>query len=1196
MLAGGRNVPVMISQANDGNSLVVKGEIGGVPCHLTIDTGASRTVISSRLLKHLTRDHLVQPRHLQLQTATGQYIPIQGEREVALKIGDKSYWHKVIVANIIDDCIIGLDFMRGHGCKIDLKVGVLKFGPEEVPMEGGVNGNVYCTRRTILQPRAQVLVPVRLPYSTRQGCHRCVVVEKVNDGKPWMTARTVVTTSSKAFVRILNLSDTRCVLRKGALVGSCEEISWIRSCQGSTESEQPGCSAPPMDIERLLDGSRNDLTREELIKARKLLLRYSNVFSAHDSDIGRTGVVQHEIDTGEVMPIRQRPRRVPVAREKEVEDMIEEMKKGGVIEPSTSPWCSPVVLVKKKDGTMRFCVDYRRLNDATKKDSYPLPRIDDTLDTLNGMKWFSTLDLKSGYWQVEIKDRDKEKTAFSTGKGLWQFNVMPFGLCNAPATFERLMEQILAGLLGDTCLVYLDDIIIVGRDFDDHLGKLEQVLSKLREANLKLSPKKCSLFKRKVNYLGHVISKDGIQTDPEKISAVKDWPIPRDKTAVRAFLGLCSYYRRFVKNFSDIAKPLHELTEEKRQFDWTDRCTASFNDLKRRLCETPILGYPDPEVDFIVDTDASNTGIGGVLSQKKGDNEVVIAYFSKSLSKPERNYCVTRRELLAVVKTLQHFRRYLLGRKFRIRTDHAALKWLLEFKNPEGQVARWIEQLQEYDFVIEHRSGKSHGNADALSRRPCPDDCKHCLRQEAKECLRMLRTDTVSEEWSDEVMQLAQQEDPDVKPIFDWINAGIPKPRWCEVAPMSTVTKSYWAQWDSLVMHNGVLCRKWESANGKDAHLQVVVPRKRVKDVLESFHDGTSGGHLGVKRTLMKIRQRFYWIHCREDVENWCKKCVNCSAVKGPHTRSRGALKLYNVGAPWERIALDVAGPFPTSDSGNKYILVVMDYFTKWPEAFAIPNQEAVTIAEKLVNEVCCRFGVPLEIHSDQGRNFESAVFQETCRIMGMHKTRTTAYHPQSDGMVERFNQTLERHLAKVVESHQKDWDRHIPLFLMSYRSATHESTAVTPAYANFGRELRLPADLLTGRPPDTPRSITEYASDLRDRIDDVHSLVREHGLQASTRMKTRYDRKANQLGFEEGSWVWLHNPMRKKGKSPKLSPNWEGPYRVVTKINDVTYRIQRNPRSPCKVVHVDRLARYHGNNDARDEHVLGGGSVAPVV
>ncbi|CAK1587290.1 unnamed protein product [Parnassius mnemosyne] len=438
-----------------------------------------------------------------------------------------------------------------------------------------------------------------------------------------------------------------------------------------------------------------------MVKAKKLLLKHANVLSSNEADIGKTGLVQHKINTGQELPIRQRPRRLPVAREKEVETMIEGMVKDGVIEPSSSPWCSPVVLVKKKDGSMQFCVDYRRLNDVTKKDSYPLPRIDDTLDMLTGVKWFSTLDLKSGYWQVEIDPKDKEKTAFSTGKGLWQFKVMPFGLCNAPATFERLMELVLTGLIGDACLVYLDEIIIVGRTFEEHLQNLERVLMKIQSANLKLSSKKCSLFKR--------------------------------------------------QNFADIAKPLHKLTEEKRHFCWDESCDIAFQELKNRLCKTPILGYPDAGKEFIVDTDASDIGLGGVLSQGNGDQEIVIAYFSKSLSKPERNYCVTRRELLAVVKSLQHFSKYLLGRKFYLRTDHAALKWLLQFKNPEGQVTRWIELLQEYDFVIEHRSGKSHDNADALSRRPCPEDCKHCTRQEGKEVVsaRLFRADQLSNEWKD---------------------------------------------------------------------------------------------------------------------------------------------------------------------------------------------------------------------------------------------------------------------------------------------------------------------------------------------------------------------------------------------------------------------------------------------------------------
>ncbi|KAG8176335.1 hypothetical protein JTE90_021972 [Oedothorax gibbosus] len=318
------------------------------------------------------------------------------------------------------------------------------------------------------------------------------------------------------------------------------------------------------------------------------------------------------------------------------------MQTNDIIEPSSSPWASPIVLVRKKDDTTRFCVDYRRLNDVTKKDSYPLPRIDETLDTLVGNHWFTTLDLKSGYWQVEIHPDDKEKTAFTAGQGLWQFKVMPFGLCNAPATFERLMETVLRGLSYEACLVYLDDIVIVGKEFNDHLINIRKVLTKLRYAGLKLSLSKCHFFRREVKYLGHIVSSAGVQTDPDKTEAVKNWPRPKDVHELRSFLGLSTYYRRFVKGFSMIARPLHRLTEKQQKFTWTPECDEAFDHLKSVLTSAPILAYPEPDSMFILDTDASKEGIGAVLSQEV-DGKEVIAYFSKSLSKPERNYCVTRK-------------------------------------------------------------------------------------------------------------------------------------------------------------------------------------------------------------------------------------------------------------------------------------------------------------------------------------------------------------------------------------------------------------------------------------------------------------------------------------------------------------------------------------------------------------------------
>lgn len=355
-----------------------------------------------------------------------------------------------------------------------------------------------------------------------------------------------------------------------------------------------------------------------------------------------------------------------------------------VIEPSNSPWASPVVLVRKKDGSMRFCVDYRRLNDVTIKDAYPLPKIDEAFDHLSGHEMFSTLDLNSGYWQVSMEESDKPKTAFVTRQGLYQFKVMPFGLCCAPATFERLMETVLAGLQWDKCLVYLDDIIVVGKSFENMMENLQHVFQRLHQAGLKLKAKKCNLFATRVSYLGHIISKDGISTDPEKVRAVAEWPVPATVTELRSFLGLCSYYRRFIQNFAAVAKPLHRLTEKGRKFLWNKEAQEAFEVLRNKLITGPILALPDITKPFVLDTDASNEAIGAVLSQNIDGTERVIAYASRTLTKSEKKSCVTRKELLAVVLFVKHYRHYLYGKRFLLRTDHGSLKWLLRFKKPEG--------------------------------------------------------------------------------------------------------------------------------------------------------------------------------------------------------------------------------------------------------------------------------------------------------------------------------------------------------------------------------------------------------------------------------------------------------------------------------------------------------------------------------
>ncbi|GFW70250.1 hypothetical protein TNCV_3337681 [Trichonephila clavipes] len=794
--------------------------------------------------------------------------------------------------------------------------------------------------------------------------------------------------------------------------------------------------------------------------AERLFQEFEDVFSRNSSDIGHTTVTQHRIDTADHPPIKQHPRRLPFAKQEEVGTLLREMQENDIIEPSSSLWASPIVLVRKKDGSTRFCVDYRKLNDVTKKDSYPLPRIDDTLDTLSGHKWFSTLDLKSGYWQVEIHPEDREKTAFTSGQGLWQFKVMPFGLCNVPATFERLMETVLKGLTFEACLIYLDDVIIGGRTFEEHIQNIRKVLSKLRDANLKLNPSKCKFFQKEVNYLGHIISAEGVRTDPEKVSAVKNWKRPENLRELRSFLGLCTYYRKFVRGFSNIARPLHKLTESKQKFQWTKECEDSFLQLKEALTSSPILIYPQPDKPFILDTDASNESVGAVLSQEIDGHERVVAYWK-------------------ILKATQ--------------------------------VARWIQRLNEYYFDIRHRKGSSHGNADALSRRPCPENCRHCSRVETKYdyAIRQITTSTATppDPWSDEKVREDQMADPDIKPFIEFMESSSNKPSWQDISAYSPTTKQYWALWNSLHLRNGVLYRKFESEDGKTFRWQLVLPRSR-------------------------IPERFFWGKVRADVEQWCKSCDACSARKGPKIRSRGKLHRYNVGAPFERIAFDILGPLPRTASGNKYLLVVMDYFTKWPEVYPIPDQEAPTVAEAVVQHWISIYGVPLPLHSDQGRNFVSAVLKGVCELLGIDKTKTTPLHPQSDGMVERFNRTILNNLSLMVSKNQQDWDQKVPLFLLAYRSAVHETTGYSPSQMLFGRDLRLPCDLLFGRPPDTPSSPEEYVQNLQARFEDVHNLARERINLRTEKMKTRYDTKATGHQFKEGDKVWFYNPTRRKGLS----------------------------------------------------------------
>ena len=608
------------------------------------------------------------------------------------------------------DAVLDHDFVLDGSQKL---IYLAKKGSGHSPLQ---KTQMVLQERVFMAPHSEIacVVSMRGPSEKAEGSFLFTPSNKLPSGISVNQFASETNGIESYHIHIENRSWQPRKLNKGLVLGSvdfnCQIVGKIAAIATQDSKEKKNLSEILAAI---------DVEKQHAHKLKELLAEFADMIATTIAELGSFDKIKHQINTEVHLPIRQRPYRTTPKHKDEIKKQITEMLQANIIRPSTSPWAAPVILVEKKSGDQRFCVDYRKLNKITKKDSYPLPRIDETLDSLHGMKYFSTLDLLAGYWQIELEEKDKEKTAFITGNELYEFNRMPFGLCNTPATFQRSMNHVLRTVLGEKALVYLDDIVVFSDTPENHLINLREVLTLLKTAGLKIKLQKCKFMKKSVEFLGHIISGEGISPNPSTIKAIVNYAKPTSVDEVRSFLGLAGYYRRFIPHFGSIAKPLTRKTHKdviNEPFNWTNEDQKAFDKLRTCLITPPILAYPDFSKDFLLFTDASNYGVGAVLSQTQNEKEVVIAYASRQLKQPELKYATIEKEALAVVFAIKQFKQYLTDRPFLVISDHRPLQWLENQKDNNGRLGRWAVTLSSLNYRIVYRPGKMHQNADSLSR------------------------------------------------------------------------------------------------------------------------------------------------------------------------------------------------------------------------------------------------------------------------------------------------------------------------------------------------------------------------------------------------------------------------------------------------------------------------------------------------
>ena len=1058
----------------------------------------------------------------------------------------------------------------------------------------------YFKRRLTIPPRSESIIPVHVINDCPFG-----ILSKIEITPNIYTSETLISQDNPV-VSVLNTSEESVDID----IPEMYLEPFIESKGVQLLHIQPNGNRNDNLKKKLRIDHLNSQEKEEILR---ICYNFADLFYLEGDKFSATTSIQHKIPVTNNKPVYVKPYRLPECHKEEINRQVIDMENQGIVKKSNSPWNAPLLVVPKKIDASglkkwRVVVDFRKLNDVTVGDAYPLPNITDILDQLGNSKYFTTLDLASGFHQVPIDPNDSQKTAFSTMFGHYEYLRMPFGLKGAPATFQRLMNSVLTGLQGIKCFVYIDDVVIYGNSLEDHNSKLIDVFKRLRQNNLKLHPDKCEFMRKEVQYLGHVIGEDGIKPDPKKISAVSNYPVPTCQKDIKSFLGLAGYYRKFIKNFSDIIFPISKLLKKEQEFIWTDQQQNSFEILKSKLTSAPILQYPDFSKRFILTTDASGSAIGAILSQGVIGEDLPIAYASRALNKAEMNYATIEKELLAIVWGIQHFRPYLYGREFTIYTDHKPLKWLESNRDLGSRLTRWRIKLSDYNYTIEYKKGKSNTNADALSRNPVTSQVLSINHEMSYSQFidhsktHLIYNPNIVENISTSckiTVKFVISKFEDILYNNDVIHIN---PELIHIPITSFISPNYETLFDSLVLLKEFLISKniseikliqndeldWKSIRlmlryiFKSTKIQIFIIKEKlipnpedIPNILSEYHSSPTGGHTGIKRTTKKIKAKFEWTNMSKDIKQFVKNCKSCQLNKLTRKKTKVPMEITTTSnKPFEKIFMDIVGPLTMTENGNKYILTIQDDLSKYSLAIPIETTDAKTVCEKFVEYFISKFGMPQCILTDQGTNFTSEIFHNLCKLFKIKKINSTAYHPQTNGALERSHQTFKDYLKHFINPNQTDWDKWIHLSTFSFNTTHHTSNNFTPHELIFGNEAKIPSSLKLD--PKFSYSFDDYINDLKTRLQSSWKIAKENLIHSKETSKSYYDNKLISPKFKVGDEVLLLNERSTKGLNKKLCPSYRGPFEIISLDNvNVTVKI----RNKLVKVHINKLKPFHHSN-----------------